>query len=492
MKENFGFLHGNFLFIFPDEKEAFFPHLRYLKESIRIPNALTREQILKKIRNWRNSEKEWEYEKDVKIENSLKSAKFTTTEITKIRNYMKMDAFQSESDFQELDRTRVEILFDFLLQNLTARGKKDIEDQYKCIKELRGAGEEKKYGLIIFDYKKTLGEKKEVKDLVNFLRAPVAIETPEDEKLVTKYSIASLAPGIVEIERDVRFICLFYGNFNRELNNSELLQFMELFALISPSVISGPITWRLRTDIEKLTFLNNCLANFPHINLKYVMGTMADAYRNGDLETGDFLKGLVTDIGLFLDWRAKALTRRIDLEEEPAYSFNIRQEVMNIKAYPQLPGFMPQKSEKYNEKKDIWKRLFNVTVDDELISIILTKPVGPFYTLVQNLILNSLNHGFRKILKTVEPRISIELRKEGNVVCLTYSDNGRGFTEEDKEMVDKWHKGEGIQGQKGFGLQMVAECANYMDWKYKVDWKIKKDDQGKPRWQAIFTFKFNV
>jgi signal transduction histidine kinase len=118
--------------------------------------------------------------------------------------------------------------------------------------------------------------------------------------------------------------------------------------------------------------------------------------------------------------------------------------VFNVKTYIReiLTSMQPQ-----------LKKIHHI-IDVECSPVILVKGFpGAIYQILSNLIINSIKHAFPGDTQGI---ISIKVKKDKDLLCLEFSDNGCGIPEKDqKHIFEPFFTTKRSQGGTGLGLNLV-------------------------------------
>jgi len=85
--------------------------------------------------------------------------------------------------------------------------------------------------------------------------------------------------------------------------------------------------------------------------------------------------------------------------------------------------------------------------------LVVTCPPGAIAQIVTNMIVNSITHGFEG---RITGTITLEVKEEGNMVSLYYSDNGKGLSEEElSKLFDAFYTTKRGKGGSGLGTHIM-------------------------------------
>ncbi|MBU2627449.1 MAG: response regulator [Proteobacteria bacterium] len=239
---------------------------------------------------------------------------------------------------------------------------------------------------------------------------------------------------------------------------------------------------------EKMAALGELVAGVAHeINTPVGVGVTAASFLDG--KTSDFKKIYASG-----ELKRSDLENYLQIVEEVSNSIliNMERAAELISSFKQVA--VDQSSEnrrRFNLKEYIneillslrprYKKtshIIEVNCDD---TIELNSFPGAFSQIMNNMIMNSLVHGFEKIEKGI---IQIDLSRKAETILFVYKDNGNGMTQEQKEKVfDPFFTTMRGKGGTGLGMSIVFNLVTQT-------LKGSIECESSPGKGVIFTMKF--
>ena len=211
---------------------------------------------------------------------------------------------------------------------------------------------------------------------------------------------------------------------------------------------------------EKMAALGELVAGVAHeINTPVGVGVTAASFLDG--KTNEFKKIYATG-----DLKRSELENYLQIVEEVSNSIliNMERAAELISSFKQVAVDQSSESRRqFNLKEYIDEILLSLrprykktehTIDVVCESDIeLNSFPGAFSQIFNNLIMNSLIHGFQKIEKGA---ITVNISRQGKDILFVYRDNGRGMSAEEKEKVfDPFYTTMRGKGGTGLGMSIV-------------------------------------
>ncbi len=211
---------------------------------------------------------------------------------------------------------------------------------------------------------------------------------------------------------------------------------------------------------EKMAALGELVAGVAHeINTPVGVGVTAASFLDG--KTNEFKKSYATG-----ELKRSELENYLQIVEEVSNSIliNMERAAELISSFKQVAVDQSSESRRqFNLKEYIDEILLSLgprykktehTIDVVCESDIeLNSFPGAFSQIFNNLIMNSLIHGFQRIEKGA---ITVNISRQGKDILFVYRDNGRGMSAEEKEKVfDPFYTTMRGKGGTGLGMSIV-------------------------------------